>query len=304
MDDGPWEDYKMIISTFISYSLKLTYLAGVSISVFAMVFLFLTSISSAAHASTGQVKYSRDLIQQMIVAQAHANGTVPPALAMAVAKVESDFQAHVKSSAGARGVMQIMPATAHGEFGVKADRLWDPKLNIAIGIKYLENLYRQYDNRWDMALSHYNGGTIKGGRPHNYTRKYVSDVMGYWQQFQRSNVVLAMADTQNKKPSMVKVNKYNPTRDTGNRLNQRLAEDYWMLDDPKVEKNWREYLKVADRWLNHDGNGLPAGFDKDSIPYGGVNESNFDNSSLRARFRNSLKKIQHRMEPNGSARFM
>lgn len=98
----------------------------------------------------------------MVVEEAHRNGTVPPSLALAVAKVESGFDEGAESSFGARGVMQIMPKTAKDEFQVSADRLWDPRLNIQVGIAYLEQLYHQYGQRWNLALSHYNGGTLKG----------------------------------------------------------------------------------------------------------------------------------------------
>ena len=99
---------------------------------------------------------------------------------MAVAKVESDFQYRVRSHKGAIGVMQIMPATARSEFGINPDELWDPRLNIQLGIDFLEQLYAQYGEKWELALSHYNGGTLKGGKgalPNPMdTQKYVADV--------------------------------------------------------------------------------------------------------------------------------
>ena len=137
-------------------------------------------ITASAEAAT------RTEVKRMLIEEAR-NSLVPPALALAVAKVESDFQDRVGSHKGARGVMQIMPATARGEFGVDADELWDPRLNVQLGIDYLERLHAQYGGRWELALSHYNGGTLKGGadaKPHGYTRKYVADVMRWWQRYQ------------------------------------------------------------------------------------------------------------------------
>lgn len=127
-------------------------------------------------------------IKQMVIEEAQ-NSRVPPALALAVAKVESDFQENALSTAGARGVMQIMPKTARDEFGVDADELWQARLNIQLGIDYLERLYDQYGGRWDLALSHYNGGTLKGGKgadakAHSYTRKYVADVLRWRSHFE------------------------------------------------------------------------------------------------------------------------
>lgn len=131
---------------------------------------------------------TRTEVKRMVIEEAR-NSIVPPALALAVAKVESDFQDRVLSHKGARGVMQIMPATARGEFGVDAEELWDPRLNVQLGIDFLERLHAQYGGRWELALSHYNGGTLKGGtgadaKPHGYTRKYVADVTRWWQRYQ------------------------------------------------------------------------------------------------------------------------
>ena len=75
------------------------------------------------------------------------NSIVPPALALAVAKVESDFNAAALSSAGARGVMQIMPDTGRDEFSVEEDELWNARLSIQLGIDYLGQLYRQDGSR-------------------------------------------------------------------------------------------------------------------------------------------------------------
>ena len=126
---------------------------------------------------------TRTDIKEIVIEEALAT-TVPPSLALAVAKVESDFRAGALSSKGARGVMQIMPATAKGEFGVAADELWDARLNIQLGIDFLAQLIRRYDGRWDLALSHYNSGRIKhsGGRaePLPATRTYVNAVLR-WQ---------------------------------------------------------------------------------------------------------------------------
>ena len=127
---------------------------------------------------------------QRIILEESMNSKVPPALALAVARVESNFQPRAVSPAGAKGVMQLMPKTARDVFGVREDELLNTRLNIQLGIGYLEQLYDQYGQRWDLALSHYNGGTIAGGAyavPHDYTRKYVADVQR-WQRFYSAGV--------------------------------------------------------------------------------------------------------------------
>ena len=127
-----------------------------------------------------QPETARASVKKIIVEEALASN-IPPSLALAVAKVESDFQAHVESSKGARGVMQIMPATGRSEWGVDAEELWDPRLNVRLGIDYLEQLIERYNGNWELALSFYNGGS-KVGKPGQarvlpWTRKYVDNVL-------------------------------------------------------------------------------------------------------------------------------
>jgi hypothetical protein len=182
-------------------------------------------------------------VQHLVIEEAVRNGTVPPALALAVAKVESGFQAHVESHAGARGVMQIMPATAQGEFGVGPDALWDARTNIRLGVTYLEQLYHQYNKRWDAALSHYNGGTLKNGRPHSYTRHYVSNVLAWAQRYELDQTVLAMT----RQVAPVKVaDARTPAPVT---TVDTAPAPYWIFEEPGVVLGWRDYLNTADRWL-------------------------------------------------------
>lgn len=137
-------------------------------------------------------------VMRMISEEAARNGRVPAALALAVAKVESNFNDQAVSSAGARGVMQIMPSTAMGEFGVPKEQLMDPRLNVRLGIAYLERLYNQYGQNWELALSHYNGGSLRsaGGRfvTHDYTRQYVADVVRWSQSYMNDDTAVALAD--------------------------------------------------------------------------------------------------------------
>ncbi|GEM_PF-702651 len=123
-------------------------------------------------------------IQRALVVEANQR-QVPVSLALAVAKVESGFNAGALSPVGARGVMQIMPATAWGEFGVEADRLWDSDLNVQLGVQYLKRLHDLYGGRWDLALSHYNGGTVKGDTPSSYTVEYVLAVQAWQDHYQQ-----------------------------------------------------------------------------------------------------------------------
>jgi soluble lytic murein transglycosylase len=96
-----------------------------------------------------------------------ANGyRVDRALLFAVMRQESKFRPDAQSPAGARGLMQIMPATASlitrdSRLGGKnKDRLLDPAFNLALGQQYLEKLMgsgEQCDNLFTLATA-YNGG--------------------------------------------------------------------------------------------------------------------------------------------------
>lgn len=105
---------------------------------------------------------------------------IPISLALAVAHTESNFDPMAESPKGARGVMQIMPATAKGEYDISPDRLWDPRTNIRLGLHFLGRLIRRYQGRIDLALSYYNGGSAVGKIPNARvipaTRKYVRKV--------------------------------------------------------------------------------------------------------------------------------
>jgi len=186
----------------------------------------------------------RESIEQMVVDEAVRTG-IPPSIALAVAKVESNFQPRAVSSAGARGVMQIMPKTGRDLYGVEPDALWDPQTNVRIGVHYLRSLFEQYGGRWDLALSHYNGGSRVGTPPNAKvipeTQGYVDAVLAWQRRFERHDTVLAM-------------NNAIETRDRQIRSIERRMPADWMFDDPTVVKDWRYYLKVADYWLNGKGN--------------------------------------------------
>ncbi len=96
-----------------------------------------------------------------------ADPHVTPALALAIARQESRFQIDAVSRAGARGLMQLMPATAQAVAranGLPADvgRLTlDPDYNAALGTRYLGDLIRRFDDTV-LAAAGYNAGP---GRP-------------------------------------------------------------------------------------------------------------------------------------------
>lgn len=143
-------------------------------------------------------------IQKFLVDEANRQ-SIDPALALAIAKVESDFNPRALSHAGAKGIMQIMPATAEGVFGISPDRLFDAKTNIELGISFIKKLLARYDQRTDIALSHYNGGSAVQNKSGGLTvipatQKYVNKVLSAREHFkykayQLSDTPVKLSDT-------------------------------------------------------------------------------------------------------------
>jgi hypothetical protein len=108
---------------------------------------------------------------------------VDPALIAAVIRAESNGVSTAVSRKGARGLMQLMPATAR-RLGVQ--RPFDPKENIRGGTAYLAELAARYgDTRADLVLAAYNAGERaveehKGVPPYRETREYVRKVLAFW----------------------------------------------------------------------------------------------------------------------------
>lgn len=108
---------------------------------------------------------------------------VSPALVLAVISVESAGQPAAVSSAGATGLMQLMPDTAT-RFGVTDST--NPGQNIKGGVAYLGWLLNHFDNDAVLALAGYNAGEgnvakYEGVPPFSETRNYVPKVLAAWQ---------------------------------------------------------------------------------------------------------------------------
>ena len=112
----------------------------------------------------------------IIAAMSEAHG-VDPMLVRALIQVESNYRARARSHKGAMGLMQLMPATAR-EYQVRNP--YDPKANIAAGVKHLKGLI----DKWgvELALAAYNAGEgavkkFNGIPPYRETRSYVSRIL-------------------------------------------------------------------------------------------------------------------------------
>jgi soluble lytic murein transglycosylase-like protein len=120
-----------------------------------------------------------------IVEQACARHGMEEALILAVVQAESNFDHRAVSHRGARGLMQLMPATAR-ELGVRD--AFDPEENIDGGVRYLKWLLRQFDNDTRLALAAYNAGPTnvrrhKGIPPFRETKRYVKRVLGFYEDY-------------------------------------------------------------------------------------------------------------------------
>lgn len=112
---------------------------------------------------------------------------IDPLLLHAIAHVESRHNPDAVSHAGARGLMQVMPATAR-RFGVTSPhaQLHDPKISLEVSSAYLKTLQQRFNNNLTLVIAAYNAGegaVEKYGRqvpPYKETQGYVRDVMAHY----------------------------------------------------------------------------------------------------------------------------
>ena len=111
--------------------------------------------------------------------RAAADARLAPAMLYAVAKVESNLREDAHSSAGARGLLQVMPATARS-LDLDVD---EPGSNVLAGARYLRQLLDRF-NSPDLALAAYNAGPTAveaaGGAPSGAVQTYVANVNRTW----------------------------------------------------------------------------------------------------------------------------
>ena len=104
---------------------------------------------------------------------------LPLAMLVSVGQVESNLTADARSSADARGLLQVLPSTA-ATLRLDVDR---PASNVLAGSRYLAQLLQEFHST-DLALAAYNAGPTAvaeaGGAPTQGTLDYVTRVTGLW----------------------------------------------------------------------------------------------------------------------------
>jgi len=111
---------------------------------------------------TGLARFEIDVLARTIVGEAHRNG-LDPLLVMALIHVESRFNSFAVSPVGALGLMQVLPSTGEelaAELGIAwhgSQTLFDPIVNVRLGVAYLHQLSQRYEDL-PTALAAYNWG--------------------------------------------------------------------------------------------------------------------------------------------------
>jgi peptidoglycan DL-endopeptidase CwlO len=167
---------------------RLTLLAVVAVCAVAWVVAFKTTgVTPVASAAAANPKLSVARVApcpfpatlRRAFEAASADASIPPAMLWAVAKVESNLHAGAQSEAGARGLLQVMPATATA-LNLNID---EPSSNVLAGARYLRQMLDRFQSS-DLALAAYNAGptavTVAGGAPSIDVQRYVSNVNLLW----------------------------------------------------------------------------------------------------------------------------
>jgi len=120
-----------------------------------------------------------------LIVKASEKHKIEPALIKAIIKAESNFNHRAVSRKGAKGLMQLMPATASS---LQVQDSFHPENNIEGGVKYLRYLLNYFNGNLPLALAAYNAGENavirhRGIPPYRETQVYVQRVLSYLDKF-------------------------------------------------------------------------------------------------------------------------
>lgn len=151
----------------------------------------LSKLSMSMGSSLGEFTTGDEKIDSYILASC-LRYNIDPLLIYSQMHQESSFKLKATSYKGARGLMQLMPATAM-RFGVT--NIYDPKQNIEGGVKYMRWLLDTFGGDVNLALAGYNAGegaVMKYGNqipPYNETREYVRRISARYTSIRNPNAV-------------------------------------------------------------------------------------------------------------------
>ena len=131
-----------------------------------------------AQTNPAAIPFRSSPYDELIIAMSQAHG-VNPVLVRALIQVESGYQARARSHKGAMGLMQLTPSTAR-QYNVRNP--YDPKANVAAGVKHLKSLLDRWDGAVELALAAYNAGEgavrkFNGIPPYRETRDYMARIL-------------------------------------------------------------------------------------------------------------------------------
>jgi len=89
----------------------------------------------------------------------------------AVIQTESSWNHKAVSTSGAIGLMQVLPSTAMSEFQTPKEDLFDPYVNVTVGIKYLSKLDEHFDDLESTLTAYSHGPTVT----RKYSSRYISN---------------------------------------------------------------------------------------------------------------------------------
>jgi soluble lytic murein transglycosylase-like protein len=120
-----------------------------------------------------------------LIIKASEKHKIEPALIKAIIKAESNFNHRAVSPKGARGLMQLMPATASS---LQVQDSFHPENNIEGGVRYLRYLLNYFNGNLPLALAAYNAGENavirhRGVPPYRETQVYIQRVLSYLDKF-------------------------------------------------------------------------------------------------------------------------
>lgn len=113
------------------------------------------------------------------ISEVAARYGVSPRLVAAIVEAESEFNPRAESRKGARGLMQLMPATATS---LQVEDAFDPRANIDGGVRHLRRLMDRFDGDLPVVLAAYNAGEqaviqYGGVPPYRETKRYVRRIL-------------------------------------------------------------------------------------------------------------------------------